>query len=342
MTRGLVDETGWCGRSTLLAKIRAVRGQAMIAAGGPGGLPVASASAPAAASRVRPAELPGPAGLGGNYPAPSAFPAPTGAPVRAPGAAGAPGADCYPVLRGRSQLETARGVGADAADWPARQHDARWSLRSTDAASGGGAGDAVPLPACPEPSRAAQGRPRDHRPAGRLRAAPAGHHRRAAARGRRWLDRRGQVDPGQLAGRAAGHRSRGDPADHPSAGAGAPQQRRPLVHRRSDPARAGPLHRGGTGLAVAAAGGRRLHPAGSGHARRPGHRLRGGGEPAARRPAAGRRRSLALRHLGRPLRRRRAVGLPARRRRAQRGRRGRAGPGAAAGDGGGAAAPRAS
>ena len=97
------------------------------------------------------------------------------------------------------------------------------------AARGGGAG--APSATAARSRGAAQGRRRDQSPAGRLRDASAGDHRCAAARGRRRLNRSGQVDAGQLPGRPGGQRSRCDPPDHPSAGAGPPQQRRPLVHR---------------------------------------------------------------------------------------------------------------
>ena len=110
-------------------------------------------------------------------------------------------------------------------------------------------------------------------------------------------------------------RTRGDPADHPGTGAGAPQLRRPLVHRRPDPARAGPLHRG------AASDSRSLQlvveesmPPGLALLDAPDIDSVVAENRAAGLPAAGRRRSVAVRHLGRPLRRRRAVGLPDRRR----------------------------
>ena len=68
------------------------------AARGPGALPVVPPPARGAHRRTRRPASPVPAGLGGNYPAPTA-------------AACAAGADCYPVLRGRPQLETAGRVG---------------------------------------------------------------------------------------------------------------------------------------------------------------------------------------------------------------------------------------
>ena len=82
-------------------------------------------------------------------------------------------------------------------------------------------------------------------------------------------------------------------------------------------------------------------PAGPGDPRRPRHRLGRGAQPHPRRRAARRRRPVAVRHLGRALRRPGAVGLPQGRRRAQhrgrdrarpdpagRGRRGQRPPGA--------------
>ena len=133
-----------------------------------------------------------------------------------------------------------------------------------------------------------------------------------AARGRRRVDRRRQVDAGQQPGPGAGEP---EPAccGRPPAGrcwsatpttpAGSP---RPGCCRTSC-APATPDRR-----RRLAAGGRvdpahaRARPA-----RRAGHRLGGGGQPGAGRAAAGRGRSVAVRHDRGPLRRRGAVGLPA-------------------------------
>ena len=209
---------------------------------------------------------------------------------------------------------------------------------SSHRAARGGRPDSPAAPAARRRRAATAPYPRSP-PAGRLRAAPARHHRRATARRGRRVDRRRQVDPGQLAGRAPGDQHRGDPADHPSSGAGPPQRRCALVRRRPDPARTGPVQRIDERLAVPAPGGRRLDSAGAGHPRRARHRLGGRGEPAARGPAAGRRRPVAVRHLGGALRRRGAVGVPAGGGRAQRRGGGGAGPRAAAGDVRGPAAP---
>ena len=89
MVRGLVDQTGVVREKTLLATIRAVRGQAVVSPTGRAPYPSLrrrSAAPPAYA----PAGFPGPSGLGGNYPAPTAFPAPTDAPSGVPSAATAP------------------------------------------------------------------------------------------------------------------------------------------------------------------------------------------------------------------------------------------------------------
>ena len=83
---------------------------------------------------------------------------------------------------------------------------------------------------------------RDGRPARGLRHPAHRHPRGAAARGRRRLDRRRQVDAGQLPGRRGRDRVGRAPADHPVAGAGAQPGRRRLVRRRPAAARprAGP------------------------------------------------------------------------------------------------------
>ena len=112
ITRGLVDQAGLLREKTLLAKIRAVRGQAIVQPEGRAAYP-SFRRQPAALPAYAPPSFPGPAGLGGNYPAPTAFPAPTGAAGgRTVGGQRAAGADCYPVLGSRPQLEAARGVGA--------------------------------------------------------------------------------------------------------------------------------------------------------------------------------------------------------------------------------------
>ncbi len=89
MTRGIVDQTGVVREKTLLAKIRAVRGQAVISPEGRAPYP-SFRRQPAALPAYAPPSFPGPAGLGGNYPAPTAFPAPTNAPVGAPSAGSVP------------------------------------------------------------------------------------------------------------------------------------------------------------------------------------------------------------------------------------------------------------
>jgi len=78
MTRGIVDRTGVVREKTLLARIRAVRGQAVVSPEGRAAYPSLRRQ-PAALPAYAAASFPGPAGLGGNYPSPSAFPAPTNA-----------------------------------------------------------------------------------------------------------------------------------------------------------------------------------------------------------------------------------------------------------------------
>ena len=113
------------------------------------------------------------------------------------------------------------------------------------------------------------------------------------------------------------HRARRAPPDDPLAGAGAQPRRRRLVRRRTGccPSSSGstaPTDDPGALQLVAA---RRRAP-GPGDPRRPRHRLGRGAQPHARRPAARRRRPVAVRHLGRAVRRPGAVGLPAPGRRA--------------------------
>ena len=78
MTRGLVNDVGLVREKTLLAKLRALRGEAIVAAAGPGGVPAPPSPGAAATPAYAPASYPGPAGIGGNYPAAGAFPAPLG------------------------------------------------------------------------------------------------------------------------------------------------------------------------------------------------------------------------------------------------------------------------
>jgi RsiW-degrading membrane proteinase PrsW (M82 family) len=89
ITRGLVDQTGLLREKVLLAKIRAVRGQAIVQPQGRAAYP-SFRRQPAALPTYAPPSFPGPAGLGGNYPAPTAFPAPTGPPAGVPAAASVP------------------------------------------------------------------------------------------------------------------------------------------------------------------------------------------------------------------------------------------------------------
>ncbi len=89
LTRGIVDQTGLQREKTLLAKIKAVRGQAVVQPQGRAAYP-SFRRQPAALPAYAPPSFPGPAGLGGNYPAPTAFPAPTGPPAGVPAVASVP------------------------------------------------------------------------------------------------------------------------------------------------------------------------------------------------------------------------------------------------------------
>jgi hypothetical protein len=82
MTRGIVDQAGLQREKVLLAKIKAVRGQAIVQPEGRAAYP-SFRRQPAALPAYAPPSFPGPAGLGGNYPAPTGFPAPTGVPAAA-------------------------------------------------------------------------------------------------------------------------------------------------------------------------------------------------------------------------------------------------------------------
>ena len=175
-----------------------------------------------------------------------------------------------------------------------------------------------------DPLRAARARRRAGRrgahragpPARRLPAPPAAPAGRAAAHRGRRIDRGGQVDRGQQPGPGAGQPGRGAASDHPLPGAGLPSLRPALVLRRPGAARARP------GPAAPAPTSRPLRLVSSA-AMDPGLAFLDapdidsvvGGEPPAGRPAAGRRRPLAVRHHGRALRRRGAVGHAAGRRR---------------------------
>ena len=116
LTRGIIDETGRIREKHLLAKIRSIRGKAIIEPEGRAAYPSLRRRRAGAFTAYPPPSYPGPAGLGGNYPAPSAFPAPTGLPQRGRGF-GALGQAAATQYRGRSQLETARRVGSRG--WPA-------------------------------------------------------------------------------------------------------------------------------------------------------------------------------------------------------------------------------
>jgi hypothetical protein len=85
MARGLVDQTGLQREKRLLARIRALRAEAITQPEGRAPYPKLRRRAAAALPRgYAPASYPGPAGLGGNYPAPLAGP-PPGVPVPPPG-----------------------------------------------------------------------------------------------------------------------------------------------------------------------------------------------------------------------------------------------------------------
>ena len=90
----------------------------------------------------------------------------------------------------------------------------------------------------PRGRRAARRPRRDGRPARGLRDPAPDDPRRAAARGRRRLDRRGQVDAGQLPGRHPRHQARGAAPDDPVAGARPPPRRRGVVRPGPPAARA--------------------------------------------------------------------------------------------------------
>jgi len=90
LTRGIIDQTGRVREKQLLAKIRTIRGKAIIHPEGRAAYPSLRRRRTAALAAYPPPSYPGPAGLGGNYPAPSAFPAPPELPQGAATAASVP------------------------------------------------------------------------------------------------------------------------------------------------------------------------------------------------------------------------------------------------------------
>jgi RsiW-degrading membrane proteinase PrsW (M82 family) len=90
LTRGLIDQTGRVREKELLAKIRAVRKDAVVLPEGRAAYPSLRLRRTSTLPAYAPPSYPGPAGLGGNYPAPIAFPAPRGLPQGASAAASVP------------------------------------------------------------------------------------------------------------------------------------------------------------------------------------------------------------------------------------------------------------
>jgi hypothetical protein len=100
LTRGLIDDTGQVRERELLAKIRAIRPEAIVLPEGRAAYPSLRRRRVNSLAAYAPPSYPGPAGLGGNYPAPVAFPAPILSPPSglAPGAvATIPGAAAMPL-----------------------------------------------------------------------------------------------------------------------------------------------------------------------------------------------------------------------------------------------------
>jgi protease PrsW len=90
LTRGIIDDTGRVREKELLAKIRTIRGKAIIQPEGRAAYPSLRRRRPSALAAYPPPSYPGPAGLGGNYPVPSSFPVPTRLPQGASTAASVP------------------------------------------------------------------------------------------------------------------------------------------------------------------------------------------------------------------------------------------------------------
>ena len=180
------------------------------------------------------------------------------------------------------------------------------------------------LPGADEQRACARG---DGRPARGLRHPAPDDPRRAAARGRRRLDRRRQVDAGQLARRHPRHHARRAAPDDPLARCWCttPTTRSGSARTGCCPSSSGSTARPTTPTRCSWSPSPAMPP-GLADPRRPRHRLGRGAQPRAGRPAARRRRPVALRHLGRALRRPGAVGLPAQGRRALGRRRDRARP----------------
>jgi protease PrsW len=90
LTRGLIDQTGRVREKELLARIRAIRREAVVLPEGRAAYPSFRRRRTGLIEAYAPPSYPGPAGLGGNYPAPIAFPAPTGLPQGASASAYVP------------------------------------------------------------------------------------------------------------------------------------------------------------------------------------------------------------------------------------------------------------
>ena len=106
MTRGLIDDTGLVREKELLAKIRAIRPEAIVLARGACRVPVSPQAPGGSLAAYAPPSYPGPAGLAATT-RPRFMPG-TACPRGVRCGSRAVGADCYPVLGGRPQLETAR------------------------------------------------------------------------------------------------------------------------------------------------------------------------------------------------------------------------------------------
>ena len=74
LTRGIIDDTGRVREKELLAKIRSIRGKAIIQPEGRAAYPSLRRRRTSAIAAYPPPSYPGPAGLGGNYPAPKRVP----------------------------------------------------------------------------------------------------------------------------------------------------------------------------------------------------------------------------------------------------------------------------
>ena len=215
LTRGIIDDTGRVREKELLAKIRSIRGKAIIQPEGRAAYPSLRRRRTSAIAAYPPPSYPGPAGLGGNYPA-QARSRRRQAYLSAPAAASVPWGIVLPnTLRStppgnRPENRESRMAGRQLTPLESALTELRARWRRCASAYH-----------CPVPRSSAKAdeikRQLDDYVMPRLATIDAPLLAVVEAQPS------GQVDAGELAGRSGGQRSRGDPPDHPCPGAGASQ-----------------------------------------------------------------------------------------------------------------------